>query len=74
MDVKGLAEAAVATDLSAVAKGTKISSIPIALASAMATALIPGISSDFAQGYVDGVKNKIAKSVKELEEDISGIS
>ncbi len=62
--VKNVEEAAVATDLSAVAKGTKIANIPIALASAMATALIPGISSDFAQGYLDGVKHKIAKSVK----------
>lgn len=64
MDVKHIEEALVATDLSAVSKGTKISNIPIALASAMATALIPGISSDFAQGYLYGVKNKVAKSVK----------
>lgn len=64
MNVKNIEEAAVATDLSAVAKGTKISNIPIALASAMATALIPGISSDFAQGNLDGVRNKVAKAVK----------
>ncbi len=62
--VKNIEESMVATDLSAVAKGTKIANIPIALASAMATALIPGISSDFAQGYLAGVKHKIAKSVK----------
>ncbi len=61
---KNIEESMVATDLSAVAKGTKIANIPIALASAMATALIPGISSDFAQGYLAGVKHKIAKSVK----------
>ena len=47
MTVMDLKESIVATDLSAIAKGTKISNIPIALASAMATALIPGISSDF---------------------------
>ena len=64
MNVKQIGEAAVSTDLSAVAKGTKIANIPIAMASAMATALIPGISSDFAQGNLEGVKNKIAKSVK----------
>ena len=64
MGVKNIEEAMVSTDLSVVSKGTKISNIPIALASAMATALIPGISSDFAQGYIDGVKKKVAKSVK----------
>lgn len=64
MGVRKVEEAVVSTDLSAVAKGTKISNIPIALASAMATALIPGISSDFAQGYIGGVKKKVAKSVK----------
>ena len=64
MGVRKVEEAVVSTDLSVVAKGTKISNIPIALASAMATALIPGISSDFAQGYIDGVKKKVAKSVK----------
>ena len=64
MNVKGMAEALVATNLSAVAKGTKISNIPIAMASAMATALIPGISSDFAQGDLNGVRNKVAKSIK----------
>lgn len=64
MNVKNIEEAVVATDLSAVAKGTKISNIPIAMASAMATALIPGISSDFVQGNLDGVRNKVAKSVK----------
>lgn len=64
MGVRKIGEAAVSTDLSAISKGTKISNIPIAMASAMATALIPGISSDFTQGYLDGVKNKVAKSVK----------
>lgn len=64
MGVRKIGEAAVSTDLSAISKGTKISNIPIAMASAMATALIPGISSDFAQGYLDGVKSKVSKSVK----------
>ena len=61
MDMK---ESSVATDLSAIAKGTKIANIPIALASAMATALIPGISSDFVKGEIQSVREKIAKSMK----------
>lgn len=64
MEVKEIEEALVATDLSSVAKGTKISNIPIAIASSMATALIPGISSDFVKGRLGGVRRKVAKSVK----------
>lgn len=64
MEVRNVEEAVVATDLSAMAKGTKIANIPIALASAMATALIPGISSDFAKGDLTSVRYKVAKSVK----------
>ncbi len=64
MGVRKLDEAAVAADLSVVSKGTKISNIPIAFASAMSTALIPGISSDFVQGKLKGVRQKVAKSVK----------
>lgn len=64
MSVMDLKESVVATDLSAIAKGTKISNIPIALASAMATALIPGISSDFIKRDRRGVRKKVAKSVK----------
>lgn len=62
--VRNMEEAAVATDLSAIAKGTKISNIPIAMASAMATALIPGISSDFVKGELRSVRAKISKAVK----------
>ena len=57
-------EAAVSFDLSAMAKATKLANIPIALASAMATALIPGISSDFARGDLEGAKSKVSRSVK----------
>ena len=64
MNVKNIEEAVVATDLSAIAKGTKISNIPIAMASAMATALIPGISSDFVQNNLTSVRSKVAKAVK----------
>lgn len=64
MGVRGLDEASVAADLSVVSKGTKISNIPIAFASAMSTALIPGISSDFARGKLKGVREKVAKALK----------
>lgn len=64
MGVRKLDEAMVAADLSVVSKGTKISNIPIAFASAMSTALIPGISSDFVQGKLKGVRGKVAKAVK----------
>ncbi len=64
MLVKDLKESVVATDLSAIAKGTKISNIPIALASAMATALIPSIASDAGKGDKKSVREKVAKSMK----------
>ena len=64
MNVMTLKESVVATDLSAIAKGTKISNIPIALASAMATALIPSISSDAKRGDKKSVRLKVAKSMK----------
>ena len=64
MLVMDLKESVVATDLSAIAKGTKISNIPIALASAMATALIPSISSDAEKGDRKSVRAKVAKSMK----------
>lgn len=64
IEMKSFEAELVATDLSVIAKGAKISNIPIAMASAMATALIPGISSDFVRGKLDGVKSKVAKAVK----------
>ncbi len=64
MNVMNLKESVVATDLGAIAKGTKIINIPIALSSAMATAMIPGISSDFVQENKRAVREKVAKGVK----------
>lgn len=64
LSIQNKTEMAVSFDLSAMAKATKLANIPIALASAMATALIPGISSDFAKGDLAGVRGKVAKSVK----------
>lgn len=64
MRQKNLADTLIASQMGIAGKAVKISNIPIALASAMATALIPGISSDFARRDFDGVKGKVAKSMK----------
>lgn len=64
MEKKGLADTVVASHMGIAGKAVKVSNIPIALASAMATALIPGISSDYAQGYLEGARGKVAKSMK----------
>ena len=64
MRQKNLADTLIASQMGIAGKAVKISNIPIALASAMATALIPGISSDFARRDLDGVKGKVAKSMK----------
>ncbi len=64
MGQKGLADTLVASQMGVAGKAVKISNIPIALSSAMATALIPGISSDFARKDLKGVRSKVAKSMK----------
>ena len=64
MRQKNLADTLIASQMGIAGKAVKISNIPIALASAMATALIPGISSDFARRDLNGVKEKVAKSMK----------
>lgn len=64
LTIQHKAEVDISFDLSAMAKATKIANIPIALASAMATALIPGISSDYAREDWQGVRSKVVKSVK----------
>lgn len=64
MRQKNLADTLIASQMGIAGKAIKISNIPIALASAMATALIPGISSDFARRDLNGVKEKVAKSMK----------
>ncbi len=64
MGQKGLADTLVAAQMGVAGKAVKISNIPIALASAMAAALIPGISSDFARKDLKGVREKVAKSMK----------
>ncbi len=64
MDKRSFEEAAVAFNLSAMAKATKIANIPIALSSAMATTLIPRIASAVAVNDNVGVKSLIAKATK----------
>ncbi|MBP3602874.1 MAG: polysaccharide biosynthesis protein [Lachnospiraceae bacterium] len=64
MGERGLADTLVASQMGIAGKAVKVSNIPIALSSAMAAALIPGISGDFAKKDLNGVKKKIAKSMK----------
>lgn len=64
MEIKGFAETTVASHTGIVGKAVKVSNIPIALASAMASALIPGISGDYARGDLKGAGRKVAKSMK----------
>nr|MCR4787150.1 polysaccharide biosynthesis C-terminal domain-containing protein [Lachnospiraceae bacterium] len=61
---KGVGEAAVAFDISALAKGTKIANIPIAMASAMATTLIPKLAYHAASKDTQNVKWTIARATK----------
>ena len=61
---KELGEALVAFDLSAMAKGTKIANIPIAMASAMATTLIPKLAYHTASGDTVNARESIAKATK----------
>lgn len=64
INAKGYTDTMVAAHTGIVGKPVKISNIPIALASAMASALIPGISGDYARGDMKGARQKTAKSMK----------
>lgn len=64
MGKQGLSDILVASQMGVAGKAVKISNIPIALASAMATAMIPGISGDFARKDLKGVREKVAKAMK----------
>ncbi|MCR4990509.1 MAG: polysaccharide biosynthesis protein [Lachnospiraceae bacterium] len=57
-------ESLIAFDLSAMAKGTKIANIPIAMASAMATTLIPKLSFHAASNDSDNIRETIAKATR----------
>lgn len=64
MDYHLLPESQVAFELSAFAKANKISNIPIAIAAAMASTLIPRLSSKIALGQIKETREEIAKATK----------
>lgn len=64
MEVKGVADTLVASQTGIVGKAVKVSNIPIALASAMASAVIPGISGEYARGDLEEARREVAKSMK----------
>jgi stage V sporulation protein B len=66
MKVKGLTEVAVAVQYSAVDKAAKISTIPIALASAMSAAIMPGIAGDFARKRHDHCRDRVGKAIRSM--------
>lgn len=64
MDLHGLIDAGVAAHTGIVGKAVKVSNIPIALSSAMASALIPGISGEYAKKNLKETRNQVARAVK----------
>lgn len=64
MDLHGLTDAGVASHTGIVGKAVKVSNIPIALSSAMASALIPGISGEYAKKNLKETRNQVARAVK----------
>ncbi len=64
MNRQNMADILVASQMGVVGKAVKISNIPIALSSAMAAALIPGISGDYARKDLKGVRAKVNKAMK----------
>lgn len=64
IESKKLADTLVASQTGIVGKAVKVSNIPIALASAMASALIPGISGEYAKGDKKEARREVAKSMK----------
>ena len=65
VNLKEMSETAATTNYGVLAqKAVTISNIPIALASAMSSAIIPTIASTYAQGARKSTKKKIASAVK----------
>lgn len=63
--VKGFTEAEAYTQYGLFSgKAKQIANIPIAIASAMSTAMIPGISGSFAQGDIAGTNRRIGTAIK----------
>nr|WP_308626485.1 polysaccharide biosynthesis protein [uncultured Eisenbergiella sp.] len=64
-NVKGFTEAQAYTQYGLFSgKAKQISNIPIAIASAMSSAMIPGISGSFAQGDITGTNRRIGTAIK----------
>lgn len=64
-NVKGFTEAQAYTQFGLFSgKAKQISNIPIAIASAMSSAMIPGISGSFAQGDITGTNRRIGTAIK----------
>jgi len=64
MDIRKMPETVVASHTGIVGKAVKVSNIPIALASAMASALIPGISGEYAKGDKKEARREVAGAMK----------
>ena len=63
--VKGFTEAEAYTQYGLFSgKAKQISNIPIAIASAMSSAMLPGISGSFAQGDIAGTNRRIGTAIK----------
>ncbi|MDR2547642.1 MAG: polysaccharide biosynthesis protein [Lachnospiraceae bacterium] len=62
--LRELSEVEMATLNSAIGKATKIATIPIAIAAALSTAIIPGIAGDFTLNRLDECREKVAKAVR----------
>ena len=63
--VKGLSEVEAYTQYGLFSgKAKQIANIPIAIASAMSSAMIPGISGSFAQGDIAGTNRRIGTAIK----------
>ncbi len=64
LELKDMTEAGVSALNSAIGKATKISNIPIAISTAMSSALIPGIAGDFSQGRVQLCREKVGRAIR----------
>lgn len=64
LELKDMTEAGVSALNSAIGKATKISNIPIAISTAMSSALIPGIAGDFSQGRTQLCREKVSRAIR----------
>lgn len=64
MNVHGVAEKELATNYGILAKSIVVANIPIAMASAMASAIMPGIAADLSLGKRKETKLRIASAIR----------